>query len=68
MIYNNDDSPLYLFESSIESHRDLKDLLNDYEVPKYFTEDFFDLVKIIINNKILLTSLVTDVDLLTGGF
>jgi histone arginine demethylase JMJD6 len=41
LIYNKDDSPLYLFESSIESHDDLKSLMKDYEVPKYFREDIF---------------------------
>jgi histone arginine demethylase JMJD6 len=44
MVYNRDDSPLYLFESSIENNKYLNDLMNDYEVPKYFTEDLFRLV------------------------
>ncbi len=47
MIYNKDDSPLYLFESSIENHKELKELMNDYEVPKYFKED---LLKLVFNN------------------
>jgi histone arginine demethylase JMJD6 len=41
MIYNKDDSPLYLFESSIECHDQLKSIIKDYEVPKYFKEDIF---------------------------
>ena len=45
LIYNTDDSPLYLFESSIENHKDLKSLMKDYEVPKYFKEDLFEMVK-----------------------
>jgi histone arginine demethylase JMJD6 len=44
LIYNKDDSPLYLFESSIENHKELKTLMKDYLVPKYFKEDLFDLV------------------------
>ena len=44
LIYNTDDSPLYLFESSIENHKDLKCLMKDYEVPKYFKEDLFEMV------------------------
>lgn len=41
MIYNKDDSPLYLFESSIECHDEFKSIIKDYEVPKYFKEDIF---------------------------
>lgn len=44
LIYNKDDSPLYLFESSIENHKDLNKIMNDYSVPKYFKEDLFELV------------------------
>lgn len=45
LIYNKDDSPLYLFESSIENHKDLKSLIDEYSIPEYFTEDFFEIVK-----------------------
>lgn len=45
MVYNKDDSPLYLFESSFDNHPKLSQLLNDYSIPKYFKEDFFELVK-----------------------
>ncbi len=41
LLHNEDDSPLYLFESSIESHKELRELMKDYEVPKYFKEDLF---------------------------
>jgi histone arginine demethylase JMJD6 len=44
MIHNRDDSPLYLFESSIENHKELKSLIDDYVVPKYFMEDLFKYV------------------------
>ena len=36
MIYNRDDSPLYLFESSLEDHPQAKVMMKDYEVPKFF--------------------------------
>ena len=49
LIFNTDDSPLYLFESSFENHKKLKMLIKDYEVPKFFKEDFFELVIYIIN-------------------
>lgn len=47
LIFNSDDSPLYLFESSFENHKRLKVLIKDYEIPKYFQEDFFELVTLI---------------------
>ena len=39
MIYNNDDSPLYMFESSLESNKEMHSILNNYEVPVYFRDD-----------------------------
>ncbi len=37
MIYNKDDSPLYLFEPDIGvEYRGTTGLLKDYKVPKYF--------------------------------
>jgi histone arginine demethylase JMJD6 len=44
-----DDSPLYIFESSFresktsENRLTKRDLLNDYKVPSYFTEDLLKL-------------------------
>ena len=40
-LFNRDDSPLYLFESSIEEHPQAKQLVDEYEVPRYFKKDFF---------------------------
>jgi len=45
LLYNKDDSPLYMFESSIENHKELRNLISEYSIPKYFSEDFFELVK-----------------------
>jgi histone arginine demethylase JMJD6 len=36
MIYNRDDSPLYLFESNLEDHKEAKTMLDDYVPPKFF--------------------------------
>lgn len=41
LVYNKDDSPLYLFESSIEDNKDAKYMIKKYDVPKYFKEDLF---------------------------
>nr|CCA22232.1 histone arginine demethylase putative [Albugo laibachii Nc14] len=39
-----DDSPLYVFDSNFDERNDTKSLLNEYSVPKYFAEDFFEFV------------------------
>ncbi len=42
--HNNDDSPLYIFDSSFEDDKVANKLLNEYRVPSYFVEDLFHLV------------------------
>jgi len=40
-LFNRDDSPLYLFESNIEEHVVAKDMVHEYEPPRYLRRDFF---------------------------
>ena len=40
-LFNRDDSPLYLFESSIEDHDQMKEIISEYEVPRYLQKDYF---------------------------
>mmetsp|Transcript_25482 Transcript_25482/g.34045 ORF Transcript_25482/g.34045 Transcript_25482/m.34045 type:complete len:217 (+) Transcript_25482:481-1131(+) len=40
-LFNRDDSPLYLFESNIEEHETMKEIINEYEIPRYLRKDFF---------------------------
>ena len=42
--YNEDDSPLYIFDSRFENDTVSKSLLEDYRVPSYFPEDLFSMV------------------------
>ena len=44
LVFNKDDSPLYLFQSSIESRRKIKDIVQDYQVPKFFQDDYFKII------------------------
>jgi len=40
-LYNRDDSPLYMFESSLEEHPQAKEMVHDYKPAKFFDEDLF---------------------------
>lgn len=44
LVYNQDDSPLYLFESSFDNSKKTRNLQDDYKPLVYFKEDLFDLV------------------------
>ena len=44
LVYQNDDSPLYLFESALEDIKKAKDMITHYKVPQYFNEDIFEIL------------------------
>ena len=41
VLYGRDDSPLYLFESSLEEHPEAHVMQKDYVKPKYFDNNVF---------------------------
>lgn len=41
VLFGRDDSPLYMFESAIEDHPEMKVAVDEYEPCKYVKEDFF---------------------------
>jgi histone arginine demethylase JMJD6 len=41
---NNDDSPLYIFDSNFDEDKYAKRILTDYQVPSYFRDDLFRFV------------------------
>ena len=44
MLENNDDSPLYVFDSNFDEDKEANRILHDYRVPSYFRDDLFGLV------------------------
>ena len=44
VLYGRDDSPLYLFESSLEEHPEANVMQKDYTKPKYFKSNLFKLL------------------------
>ena len=44
LVYNRDDSPLYLFEPELESLPKGRELLNYYKPPKYFRNNYLSIV------------------------
>lgn len=45
LVFQKDDSPLYLFESSLEDRKVGKGIINHYNVPEYFKDDLFSIVR-----------------------
>lgn len=43
VVHNTDDSPLYMFESSLETSSETRPIIDNYKVPKYFKDDLFSL-------------------------
>jgi histone arginine demethylase JMJD6 len=53
LLYNRDDSPLYLFESSLEDHPQAKHMMQDYTPPKFFQQNYFTVVRILSTQLII---------------
>jgi histone arginine demethylase JMJD6 len=45
LLYNRDDSPLYLFESSLEDHKYGHSFMREYQPPIFFRQNLFGLLK-----------------------
>ena len=45
LVKQKDDSPLYLFESALEDRNEARKIAKRFEIPKYFDEDLFKIVK-----------------------
>ena len=60
-MFNRDDSPLYLFESNIEHHPQMKEIIDEYEVPRYLRRDFF--VELVSNWKAIIFARILSVSL-----
>ncbi|KAK6058072.1 JmjC domain protein, partial [Cooperia oncophora] len=41
---NEDDSPLYIFDDHFAERKETKGILEDYEVPRYFSDDLFNIL------------------------
>ena len=44
MIFNHDDAPLYLLQRNLHKNEEMKRLLEDYTIPKYFKENYQQLM------------------------
>jgi hypothetical protein len=40
-LYGRDDSPLYMFEASLEEHPEARVMMDDYNPPEILKEDLF---------------------------
>jgi len=44
LLHQRDDSPLYMFQSGFNELEGTSDIIENYKVPKFFEEDFFNYV------------------------
>lgn len=42
LVLNRDDSPLYLFQSNIDKHDKARQILKEYQVPRFFQKDLLE--------------------------